>query len=275
MKRYAPEVWISYDGDAAGQKAALRALDILEPAGLKARVIDYPEGMDPDDFVRARGAAGFAALKKYDAVEYRMLRARDGVDVNTQDGMTQYVLRCCQILRGVRSPVELENHLRRLAAESGYDREILLRQVGASLPAQSGAPRPRLRVRQEEVDAAQTAQSALLTLLCEGRIPPETVEPGDFDAGALRDCAAWLIEGKAVNAFLEQLSDEERARVLPALNYQPLPESREEALSMAEDSLSVIRAARRAGEMERLQSQAATADAEARRKIYESIEKLF
>ena len=74
---------------------------------------------------------------------------------------------------------------------------------------------------------------------------------------------------------MEQLSDEERARVLPALNYQPLPESREEALSMAEDSLSVIRAARRAGEMERLQSQAATADAEARRKIYESIEKLF
>ena len=275
MKRYAPEVWISYDGDAAGQKAALRALDILEPAGLKARVIDYPEGMDPDDFIRARGAAGFATLKKYDAVEYRMLRARDGVDVNTQDGMTQYVLRCCQILRGVRSPVELENHLRRLAAESGYDREILLRQVGASLPAQPGAPRPRLRVRQEEVGAAQTAQSALLTLLCEGRIPPETVEPGDFDAGALRDCAAWLIEGKAVNAFLEQLSDEDRARVLPALNYQPLPESREEALSMAEDSLSVIRAARRAGEMERLQSQAATADAEARRKIYESIEKLF
>ncbi|MFR5797184.1 MAG: hypothetical protein ACLUI3_17695 [Christensenellales bacterium] len=54
-----------------------------------------------------------------------------------------------------------------------------------------------------------------------------------------------------------------------------MPESREEALSMAEDSLSVIRAARRAGEMERLQSQAATADAEARRKIYESIEKLF
>ena len=31
MKRYAPEVWVSYDGDAAGQKAALRALDILEP----------------------------------------------------------------------------------------------------------------------------------------------------------------------------------------------------------------------------------------------------
>ena len=91
--------------------------------------------------------------------------------------------------------------------------------------------------------------------MCEGRIPPQTVEPGDFAPGPLRDCAAWLIEGKAVNAFLEQLDDESRARVLPALNYQPLPETREEALGMAEDSLSVIRAARRAEERGRLQAQ--------------------
>ena len=150
-----------------------------------------------------------------------------------------------------------------------------MRQIGVSPPAQTDAPKPRLRLRQEEADAAQTAQRALLTLLCEGRIPPETVEPGDFAAGPLRDCAAWLIEGKAVNAFLEQLGEEDRASVLPALNYRPLPESREEALSMAEDSLAVIRASRRAGEVERLQAQAATADAEQRRKIYESIQKLF
>ena len=275
MKRYASEVWISYDGDSAGQKAALRALDILEPAGLKARVIDYPEGMDPDDFIRARGKEGFEALKKYDATEYRMLRARDGLELSTQDGMTQYVLRCCQILRGVQSPVEMENHLRRLAAESGYEREILLRQIGASAPAPQNAPKPRPRLRREEVSAAEMAQRVLLTLLCEGRIPAQTVEPGDFEAGPLRDCAAWLIEGKAVNAFLEQLDDEGRARVLPALNYQPLPETREEALKMAEDSLEAIRAARRSDEAERLQAQAATADAEERRKIYEKIEKLY
>ena len=44
---------------------------------------------------------------------------------------------------------------------------------------------------------------------------------------------------------------------------------------MAEDSLEAIRAARRADEAERLQAQAATADAEERRKIYEKIEKLY
>ena len=55
----------------------------------------------------------------------------------------------------------------------------------------------------------------------------------------------------------------------------PLPETREEALSLAEDSLAAIHAARRAEERQRLQDRAATADAEERRKIYESIEKLF
>ena len=44
---------------------------------------------------------------------------------------------------------------------------------------------------------------------------------------------------------------------------------------MAEDSLNAIRNARRAGEIERLQAQAATADAEERRRIYEKIEKLY
>ncbi|HIS03467.1 MAG TPA: DNA primase [Candidatus Pullichristensenella avicola] len=274
MKRYAPEVWISYDGDAAGQKAALRALDILAPTGLKARVIDYPEGMDPDEFIRARGAAGFEALKKYDAAEYRMLRARDGLDLATQEGTTQYALRCCQILRGVQNPVEMENHLRRLVAETGYDREILLQQIGVSAPAREERPRA-LRPRGSTGENASAAERALLTLLSEGRIPAQTVDPGDFDAGPLRDCAAWLIEGKSVNAFLERLDDEARARVLPALNYQPLPESRDEALKMAEDALNAIRGARRAGEVERLQAQAATADAEERRRIYEKIEKLY
>ena len=56
MARYAPEIWLSYDGDSAGQKATLRALDILEAQNARARVILYPDGMDPDDFIRSNSA---------------------------------------------------------------------------------------------------------------------------------------------------------------------------------------------------------------------------
>jgi DNA primase len=52
MRRYASEVFIAYDGDSAGQKATLRSLDILRDAGLNVKVIEFPDGLDPDDYAR-------------------------------------------------------------------------------------------------------------------------------------------------------------------------------------------------------------------------------
>ncbi|MES2444082.1 MAG: DNA primase [Pseudomonadota bacterium] len=58
---------LCFDGDAAGQKAAVRAahraLPLLQP-GRSLAFITLPEGMDPDDLVRTRGAAAFEALLK-------------------------------------------------------------------------------------------------------------------------------------------------------------------------------------------------------------------
>lgn len=41
LKRYAPEIWVSYDGDAAGQHAILRALDIFEEEGVPRAGIGF------------------------------------------------------------------------------------------------------------------------------------------------------------------------------------------------------------------------------------------
>ncbi len=65
MKRYAPETWVAYDGDAPGQKATLRALDILEAAGIPCRALVFPDGMDPDDFIRREGPEGFGRLSRW------------------------------------------------------------------------------------------------------------------------------------------------------------------------------------------------------------------
>jgi len=274
MKRYAPEVLVSYDGDSAGQKAALRALDILETADIAAFVVDYPDGMDPDDFIRARGRQGFEALRKYAATEYRMLRARDGLDVSTQDGMTQYALRCCEILRRVKSPIEMENHLRKLVVETGYDREILLRQIGSKVPEEERIPGPRAEREKARPGEAEVAERALLSLLAEGKIPAETVAPTDFEPGVNRTAAEWLIRGKAVNALLEQLDDDARNRLLPAINCQHMPEDRENAMKMAEDSLKTIRLVRRRRALQALEEEVKTADAQQRRELYQRIQEL-
>ena len=59
IKRYTSNVVIVYDGDAAGELASLRGLDMLVGEGLNVRIVTLPEGLDPDDYVRSRGAQEF------------------------------------------------------------------------------------------------------------------------------------------------------------------------------------------------------------------------
>ena len=275
IKRFAPEVWISYDGDGAGRKAALRALDIFDAQEMRAKVIDYPAGMDPDDFVKANGQAGFESLPKYDATEYRMMRARDDLDVSTQEGMTQYAMRCCEILKRVKSPIEMENHLRRLVNETGYDREVLLGQIGVvRLPSQ-----PRSQVRHTDKEDRKTAldavlaERALLTLLKSGKIPAEMIRAEDFTDGVARKCAQWLIDGKSVSALVEGLDDAgERQRAVQALNYEPLPDERDETLKLAETCLRTIRKNRLAERAAKIQEEIKHADPERKRVLYQQMD---
>lgn len=272
MKRYAPEVWISYDGDPPGQKAALRALDILDQQAIPARVIDYPGGMDPDDYVKANGLQGFDALPKYDSTTYRMLRAKDGLNLDIQDDMTQYALKCCAILKNVKNPVELENHLRRLANETGYDREILMRQIGVSAPAQSEAPRRARREYAPAVSEEVLAERALITLLSRGAIPAEMVKASDFSDDIHRELAERLIAGRDVRSCVEALPDEEsRTRALAALNVENLPEIREEAMKYAEDCLRTIRESRQDDRIDQIQQEIGSATPEQRAALYRQI----
>ena len=263
MKRYAPEVWISYDGDAAGQKAALRALDILDNQDIPARVIDYPAGMDPDDFIKANGLGGFEALPRHDSTSYRMIRAKDGLNLSEQEGMTQYALRCCAILKKVKSPIDMENHLRRLVNETGYDREILLRQIGAT--ARSPAPQPTRRrpIAERAATGVEKAERELISMLAAGLIPADLLKAGDFADETHRALVEWLLEGKPAGAFVEGVEEEAaRQKIMQAINYTPLPEEREKALEEAEECLRTIQRDRDSQRSEQIKQQINSASEE-------------
>ena len=273
MKRYAGEVWISYDGDSAGRKAALRALDILDAAGISTKVIDYPAGMDPDDFIKANGLEGFDRLRKIGGVEYRMLRAKDDLDLATQDGVTQYALRCCGIIRGVKNPVEAENYLRKLANETGYERDILARQVGAITQQQSmQSARPR---RQRETIKPSKAEGTLIAMLYQGLIPAETVKEEDFDSPVCRGAVKWLLEGKPINQYIDQLDEDSRRQLMVDINSNMLPEDHGEALEMAHDTLNFIRKNRRDKRIEEIKAEMKTATPERKMELYAQLDKLL
>lgn len=57
--RFTKNVTILYDGDAAGIKASLRGLDMILEEGLNVKVVLFPDGHDPDSYVRQVGSSAF------------------------------------------------------------------------------------------------------------------------------------------------------------------------------------------------------------------------
>lgn len=53
IKRFAPEVTVLYDGDAAGIKASIRGIDMLLEEGLQVKVVLFPDGEDPDSYAKS------------------------------------------------------------------------------------------------------------------------------------------------------------------------------------------------------------------------------
>ena len=121
LKRYVSNVYIAYDGDAAGQNATIRGLDILMQEGLNVRVIVFPNGQDPDEFVRENGKEGFDRLKE-DALSlnaFKLVALARGFDLEKETEREQYAMQACQFI-GTLTPVERERHYQQLSKQTGY-----------------------------------------------------------------------------------------------------------------------------------------------------------
>ncbi|MEN6635915.1 MAG: DNA primase [Clostridiaceae bacterium] len=129
LKRYVSNVYIAYDGDAAGQNATIRGLDILMAEGLNVRVIVFPNGQDPDEFVRASGIEGFEQLKEeaLSLNSFKLVALSRRFDLENETEREQYAMEACQFI-GTLTPVERERHYQQLSKQTGYSMETLRAQ---------------------------------------------------------------------------------------------------------------------------------------------------
>lgn len=127
ISRYTKEVVLTLDADAAGQKAAKRAGDILSETGLNVRVITLPDAKDPDEYIKKNGAARFSALLEgaVSDLEYRLASAVEGIDVTSDDGKLQYVKRAARILAATPDSLARDLYIGRLAEQYGFSKTII------------------------------------------------------------------------------------------------------------------------------------------------------
>ena len=247
LHRFAPKVYLAYDGDSAGQHAILRGLDILSAENVPARVLDFPEGLDPDEFVNKYGLEGFTRLPVITGEEYRMRRLKEEFDLSTQEGRTDYARASAKILKGLE-PIEQENLLRKLMIETGFTREVLLQQINISVPVvaesqQITPARPTAYRRRD--DPAQSeeirAQEMLISLTATGRLPDGILDESDFSDELLADTWKALSSGLSVNGILSQTDNEESLSRLTRILLSPTGDNTDEIITMANDCVNSLR----------------------------------
>jgi len=76
IKRYSDNATVLYDGDAAGIKASLRGIDLLLEGGLNVRVVLFPDGDDPDSYIRKVGDQRFVEYIETQSQDFITFKAK-------------------------------------------------------------------------------------------------------------------------------------------------------------------------------------------------------
>ena len=132
LSRYADEVTLIFDSDAAGQKGAQRAIGLIRETGVDIRVVAVPHGKDPDEFIRTNGAERFKLLLERAAndVEYRLMQIGLKYDLGSADGKAGYLREAAELLTGLSNSIERDVYAGKLSKEFSVSKEAILTQVG-------------------------------------------------------------------------------------------------------------------------------------------------
>ena len=223
LARHCKDVFLVFDGDAAGAQAAARAHEVVETVpSLVARVVRLPEGEDPDTFVRSRGAEAFERLceQAVPVTEFLLDRALAGVGSSVEDRV-RAVEAVRPILVRVRDRLARKLYVARVADRLGMNERTLV----AYLRGEDADDRGPGRRAAQEAPAVPlpTSEEAVCRLVLEyppllaRRHPalPEDVESvrGDFTHDGLRALLGSLVTEYAehgsvdASAALSQLDD--------------------------------------------------------------------
>lgn len=131
LKRYVDTVVISYDSDDAGVKATLRAIDILTSVGINVKVLNLKDVKDPDEFIRKYGLEGYqkSIADAVHYIRYKIVKCKENYDLSKDEQRLKFTKESTKIIKGLKSPVDIDYYINFLSAESKIGVESLKKEV--------------------------------------------------------------------------------------------------------------------------------------------------
>ena len=183
LKRYTKEIYLTYDSDGAGVKAALRAIPILKAVGITTKVINMRPYKDPDEFIKALGADAYQ--ERIDHAENSLMFdiriVEHMFDMTDPDGNASFYNDVSKKLCSFTEKIERDIYVEAVAAKYLLPVEDLQRLVGRygmqmsgmqqkepAAPLKSGVNEQKEKTRGlRKEDGMKKSQKLLLTWLIE------------------------------------------------------------------------------------------------------------
>lgn len=241
LKRYTKEVYLTYDSDGAGVKAALRAIPILKEVGITTKIINMRPYKDPDEFIKTLGAEEYQKrineAENSFLFEIRILQQQ--YDLDDPESKTAFFNEIAKKLLGFSEELERNNYLEAVAQKYriSYDNlrklvnNLAMKNEGITVrpaPAKSGVH------EKKKEDGMKQSQKLLLTWLIEdtrlfGKIR-SLIGPEDFTEDLYHQVAVLLFEqfekegavnpAKIVSGFADEGDQQEIAGLFNATIHE-------------------------------------------------------
>ena len=131
INRFTQDVVIMYDSDSAGEKATVKASEILEEAGIYPKVVRLPEGEDPDSFVLKNGKDEFYRMLSgaTEAIAFRISLLEREHNLLDNWHRAEYVRQACRIIAKVGDNVRKEFYAKALSEKGGVEVSTIMKEI--------------------------------------------------------------------------------------------------------------------------------------------------
>ena len=141
LRKYTDKVTVSYDSDEAGQRAADKALRLLDEAGIEAKVLNIPGAKDPDEYIKKFGKENFAKVLSGSKApfEHKINRALAKYDISTPEGKSRAARELCYALAELPSRIDRDIYAARAAQVLDLGTESIKAETAAILRKKAAA----------------------------------------------------------------------------------------------------------------------------------------
>ena len=155
LSRYTENVVLIYDGDEAGQRAAQRAIPMLEKAGLSIKVLQLKDAKDPDEYLKKFGADKFKNLlnESSNRVEYQLKAIQKKYDLRSDEQRVKFISEAAEFVSTLTNAVQREIYGTRAAEAAGISFDAMKIEVNKAFKRRMA----RERKKQEKIDLSPAA----------------------------------------------------------------------------------------------------------------------